>query len=109
MQKLNILVEGQTKEAIVNNVIAPYFSGENLYVTTSILKTKQPAEGRPAHTGGVISWPKIFREIRLLLGDTSTTLLTTLIDYYGFPDDAHRMADRPIGSPYAPSSMWRVL
>jgi hypothetical protein len=99
MRKLHILVEGQTEEVIVNNVIGPYLSGEDLYVTTSILKTKRPAGGRPAHTGGVTSWTKIFREIRLLLGDTSTTLLTTLIDYYGFPDDAPGMADRPIGSP----------
>jgi Domain of unknown function (DUF4276) len=28
-------------------------------------------------------------------------MLTTLIDYYGFPNDAPGMADRPIGSPYA--------
>jgi Domain of unknown function (DUF4276) len=101
MQKLHILVEGQTEEVIVNNVIGPYLSSEDLYVTTSILKTKQPAGGRPAHTGGVTSWTKIFREIRLLLGDTSTTLLTTLIDYYGFPHDAPGMAGLPIGSPYA--------
>jgi hypothetical protein len=100
MQKLHILVEGQTEEVIVNNVIGPYLSSEDLYITTSILKTKQPAGGRPAHAGGVTSWTKIFREIGLLLGDTSTTLLTTLIDYYGFPHDAPGMADRPLGSPY---------
>ncbi len=101
MRKLHILVEGQTEEVIVNNVIGPYLSNEDLYVTPSILETKPPAGGRPAHTGGVSSWTKILREIRLLLGDTSTTMLTTLIDYYGFPDDAPGMADRPIGSPHA--------
>jgi hypothetical protein len=74
MQKLHILVEGQTEEVIVNNVIGPYLSNEDLYVTTSILKTKHPAGGRPAHAAGVNSWMKMFREIRLLLGDTSTTL-----------------------------------
>src|SRR5580658_188916 len=100
MQKLHILVEGQTEEVIVNNVIGPYLSSGDLYVTTSILKTKQPAGGQSAHTGGVTSWTKIFREIRLLLGDTSTTLVTTLVDYYGFPHDAPGMADRPVGSPY---------
>jgi hypothetical protein len=101
MQKLHILVEGPTEEVVVNNVISPYLSSENLYVTTSILRTKSPAAGRPAHAGGVSSWTKILREIRLLLGDTSTTMLTTLIDYYAFPGDAPGMADRPIGSPYA--------
>jgi hypothetical protein len=28
-------------------------------------------------------------------------MLTTLIDYYGFPLDAPGMANRPIGSPYS--------
>jgi hypothetical protein len=101
MRKLHILVEGQTEEVIVNNVISPYLSSEDLYVTTSILETKPPAGGRPAHTGGVSSWAKILREIRGLLRDTSTTKLTTLIDYYGFPLDAPGMANRPIGSPYS--------
>ncbi len=101
MRKLHILVEGQTEEVIVNNVIGPYLSSGDLYVTTSILKTKPSAGSNPAHVGGVSSWAKILKEIRLLLGDTSTTMLTTLIDYYGFPDDAPGMADRPIGSPYA--------
>lgn len=100
MRKLHILAEGQTEEAIVNNVIGPYLSSEDLYVTTSILKTKPPAGGRPAHKGGVSSWAKILTDIRLLLGDTSTTMLTTLIDYYRFPVDAPGMRDRPIGSPY---------
>ncbi len=101
MQKLHVLVEGQTEEAIVNNVIEPYLSSGDLYVTTSILKTKRPAGSRPAHRGGVSDWTKTLREINLLLGDTSTTVLTTLIDYYGFPSDAPGMADRPAGSPYA--------
>jgi len=101
MRKLHILVEGQTEEVIVNNVISPYLSSEHLYVTTSILETKPPAGGRPAHTGGVSSWAKILREIRGLLRDIPTTMLTTLIDYYGFPLDAPGMADRPIGSPYS--------
>jgi hypothetical protein len=92
MRKLHTLVEGQTEEVIVNNVIGPYLSSEDLYVTSSILETKPPARGRPANKGGVSSWAKI---------DTFTTILTTLIDYYRFPDDAPGMADRPTGSPYA--------
>ncbi len=99
MRKLHILVEGQTEEVVVNDVIKPYLSSEDVYVTTSILTTKRPAGG-PAYKGGVISWGKISREINLLLGDTSTTLLTTLIDYYGFPGDAPGMGTRPRGSPY---------
>jgi hypothetical protein len=99
MRKLHILVEGQTEEVVVNEVIKPYLSSDDLNVTTSILTTKRPAGG-PAYKGGVTSWGKISREIQRLLDDTSTTLLTTLIDYYGFPGDAPGMQTRPHGSPY---------
>jgi Domain of unknown function (DUF4276) len=40
------------------------------------------------------------RELRKLLRDSSTTVLTTMLDYYAFPADAPGMADRPSGSPY---------
>ncbi|MGH3274340.1 MAG: DUF4276 family protein [Streptosporangiaceae bacterium] len=40
------------------------------------------------------------RELLLLLRDNSTTVLTTMLDYYAFPADAPGMADRPSASPY---------
>jgi hypothetical protein len=36
----------------------------------------------------------------LLLRDSSTTVLTTMFDYYAFPADAPGMVDRPHSSPY---------
>lgn len=46
------------------------------------------------------SWAKLAREIRLLLHDASLDVLTTVIDYYGFPDAAPGMATRPNADPY---------
>jgi hypothetical protein len=80
MRKLHILVEGQTEEVVVNDVIKPYLSSDEVYVTTSILTTKRPAGG-PAHKGGVTSWGKISREIQLLLGD----------HLHYAADDSHRL------------------
>lgn len=39
------------------------------------------------------------KELRLLLGDSSIDVLTTIIDYYGFAVDAPGMADRPSAGP----------
>jgi len=50
--------------------------------------------------GGVSTWPKLERELRLLLRDTSTIVLTTLLDYYAFPAEAPGMKDRPDRSPH---------
>lgn len=101
-RRLHILVEGQTEETVVREVFEPHWEAAGWLVTASILKTKVPAGGR-AYRGGVTSWAKLEREIRHLLHDSSLTVLSTVIDYYGFPDDAPGMADRPQGG-----SMLRV-
>jgi hypothetical protein len=84
---------------IASDVVSSCFSGAEAYVTWSVLTFKRPAGG-PAFKGGVSTWPKLERELRLLLRDSSTTLLTTLLDYYAFPAEAPGMTDRPHGSPY---------
>jgi hypothetical protein len=99
VRHLHILVEGQTEEMVARDVIAPHFPSSKTWVSWSIFTTKRPAGGA-AFKGGLSNWPKLDREIRRLLRDSSTTVLTTLFDYYAFPGDAPGMADRPYGSPY---------
>jgi len=84
---------------LASDVIESHLVGADAYVTWSVLATKRPAGG-PAFKGGVSTWPKLERELRLLLRDSSTTVLTTLLDYYAFPSEAPGMADRPHGSPH---------
>ncbi|GLU47976.1 DUF4276 family protein [Nocardiopsis ansamitocini] len=100
MRKLHILCEGQTEETIVRETIAPYFdSPGQCHTAFSILNTKRPASGS-TFRGGMSKWSKVQHEIRLLLRDSSTTVLTTLFDYYGLPGDVPGMEDRPDGTPY---------
>lgn len=99
MRHLHILCEGQTEEIIARDTIKPHFVGDDVWVTWSIFTTKRPAGG-PAFKGGLSTWPKLERELQRLLRDSSTTVLTTMFDYYAFPPGAPGMADRPPGSPY---------
>jgi hypothetical protein len=99
MRYLHILCEGPTEEAVVVNVVAPHFDPLSVQVSYSIFTTSRPAGG-PTFKGGLARWSKLERELRLLLRNTATTVLTTLFDYYAFPADAPGMADRPHGSPY---------
>jgi hypothetical protein len=99
VRHLHILCEGQTEEMLASDVLESHLVGTDAYVTWSVLTTKRPAGG-PAFKGGVSTWPKLERELRLLLRDSSTTVLTTLLDYYAFPPEAPGMADRPHGSPH---------
>ena len=98
MRMVRILVEGQTEEIIVNQVLAPEFMPDTCLEPT-VLKTKRLAGG--GHfKGGVTSWARIENDIRRLLGDTHATYVTTLIDYYGLPVDTPGMSERPEGTPY---------
>ncbi|MGW0479229.1 DUF4276 family protein [Nonomuraea sp. NPDC003214] len=99
MRRLHVLCEGQTEETVVREVIDPYLRSADVYVTRSIFTTKRPAGGM-SHKGGLSTWGKLATEIRLLLRDSSITVLTTLLDYYGLPGDVPGMATRPPGSPH---------
>jgi hypothetical protein len=99
VRHLHILCEGQTEEIIARDVMGPHFVGDDAWVTWSIFTTKRPAGG-PAFKGGLSTWPKLERELQRLLRDSSTTVLTTMFDYYAFPPNAPGMTDRPHGSPY---------
>lgn len=79
-------------------MIVPRFSGQDIWVSFSIYKTRRPAAGT-TFKGGLSHWAKLQQELRLLLRDSSITVLSTIFDYYAFPDDAPGMADRPHGSP----------
>ena len=93
MRRIHILVEGQTEEIIVRDVIAPALMPD-IWLEPVLLTTKRPAGG-PSYKGGVSSWKKIETDIRLLLRDSSVSHVTTLLDYYGLPNDCPGMSTRP--------------
>jgi Domain of unknown function (DUF4276) len=98
-RRVHLLVEGQTEEILVREVIQPYLEDNGWLVSSSILVTKRIAGGSN-HRGGVTNWARLAREIQLLLRDTNLDALTTVIDYYRFPDDAPGTATRPPGDAY---------
>ncbi len=98
-RRLHLLVEGQTEEIVVNQVLEPYLAERGWSVSKSLFTTKRPGGG-PNHKGGITGWSRLKREIQLLLRDSSLDVLTTLIDYYAFPDSSPGMADRPHGDAY---------
>ena len=82
VRHLHILCEGQTEEMLAGDLLESHFVGPDAYVTWSVLTTKRSAGG-PTFKGGVSTWPKLERELLLLLRDSSTTVLTTMISVFG--------------------------
>jgi hypothetical protein len=86
MQRVLVLVEGQTEERFVKDVLQPYLWDRNVHLEPKILTTKRVKRG-PDFKGGVTDFAKFERDLKRLLGDTNAGMITTMLDYYGLPDD----------------------
>ena len=81
-----MLVEGQSEETFVKTTLAPYLALHGVYVERPIvLWTKRVASGG-GFRGGVSHWNQIRRDLLPLTRD-GDAWVTTLIDFYGLPDD----------------------
>lgn len=85
MRPVHVLVEGQTEEVFVRDLLAPLRQPNGIHPTAIILTTKRLASG-PNHRGGVRSWDQVERQVRRLLGDTLAVAVTTMIDLYALPE-----------------------
>lgn len=95
MKRCLILVEGQTEERFVKDLLAPTMQALGLVVIPTILKTRKVIHGSD-FKGGVSSYAKIRSNLLPLLRDRGAWV-TTLIDYYGLPEDTPGMKTRPSG------------
>lgn len=85
MKRLLVLVEGQTEEVFVNHVLAPHLLQHEVVAIPTILETRH-LPGRARDKGGVSSWSKTRKDILMRLADTDA-VTTTILDFYGLPDD----------------------
>jgi hypothetical protein len=100
MKKVLVYAEGQTEETFIRDVLGPHLAQMSIYLTPVLARTRRTASGT-TYKGGIVSYKKVRREILRLLGDTSASLVTTMMDYYGLPDDFPGRAQVPSGTPYA--------
>lgn len=95
MSRIYLLVEGQTEEAFVNELLAPHYAHLGLYLTPIIVSTS------PGHKGGVVSYAKIRPQIEKLCKQDSSAHVTTMFDLYALPGDfpgKHALAYPAAGS-----------
>lgn len=85
-KRVLVLVEGQTEERFVKDVLAPEYYCKDLYIEPTLLVTKKVKNG-PNFKGGVTNFQKFENDVNRLLHASNDALVTTLIDYYGLPSD----------------------
>ncbi len=100
IKRVLILVEGQTEERFVKDVLAPVYCDRDIFFHSTILVTRRVKNG-PNFVGGVTNFAKFSNDLTRLFYDTDAALVTTLLDYYRLPSDFPGMDTRPDNSPLA--------
>lgn len=98
MKRAYLVVEGQTEERFVKDVLSAHFEPLSLYLTPIIVTTKVVKDG-PNFKGGLCNFARFERDVRSVLQGSGGALVTTVVDYYALPDDFPGMANRPMHLP----------
>ncbi|MGE8568869.1 MAG: DUF4276 family protein [Achromobacter sp.] len=80
-RRVYLLVEGQTEEAFVNELMVEQYARIGIYLTPIIVSTS------PGHKGGVIRYAKVKPQIEKLCKQDAEAYVTTMFDLYALPGD----------------------
>ncbi len=80
MTRVNILVEGQTEETFVNEILGPALHRLGVYPIPRLV-------GKPKRRGGLISYAGIRNDILVMLKQDRGAYCSTMFDYYRLPTD----------------------
>jgi len=95
MIQVNILVEGQTEETFVKELLAPYLFNQGILINPIIISTKRIKEGGK-FKGGLSNsnFDSFINDLLRLIKSTPHGFVTTFIDYYRIPSKFPGYADR---------------
>ena len=85
--RLNFVVEGQTEETFVNNILAPHLATNSIWASARCVMTKRTA--RAKYSGGIPNYAKAINDIRSWLREdaNSDAYFTSMFDLYRLPND----------------------
>ena len=79
-KRLYIVVEGQTEEEFVKDLLEPYFQEYGIYVFPTIIRTST------GHKGGFVNYEHLKNDIlRLLKSQGQDIVVTTFVDFFRCP------------------------
>jgi hypothetical protein len=97
-KRVLLLVEGQTEERFVKDILEPAYLSKNIYFYPTLLVTKRAKNG-PNFKGGVTNFAKFHNDVQRLLNSAGDALVSTMLDYYALPNDFPGMKPRTGHSP----------
>lgn len=81
MCRVYLLVEGQTEETFVRELLAPHHVPSGLYLIPILVQTS------PGHKGGIVSYAKVRPQIERLCKQDAAAHVSTMFDLYALPND----------------------
>lgn len=81
MSRIYLLVEGQTEEAFVRELLVPHYARIGIYLFPIIVSTS------PGYRGGLVRYAKVKPQIERLCKQHPGSHITTLFDLYALPSD----------------------
>src|SRR5205085_160028 len=82
-----IIVEGQTEETFVRDVLREHLAAHQVYVSARRVETKRDQKKSQTYRGGISTYVKARADIERWLKEDKPAHLTTMFDLYGLPDD----------------------
>ena len=79
MSRVLAVVEGQTEQAFVRDLLAPSLAARGVYLSARVV-------GRPGHKGGDCRYSRVRRDMLVLLRQESDAVVTTMFDFYALPN-----------------------
>jgi hypothetical protein len=81
MTRIYVMVEGQTEETFVREVLYPHFLRVNKFVDPILVSTS------PTHKGGVTNYDKVKPQLIQQCREKHTAYVTTMFDLYALPNN----------------------
>jgi len=91
--RLNFIVEGQTEETFVRDVLAEHLAVHGVYAVARCVETSRTR--LKVFKGGMSTYARAKGDIERWLKEDHAAYLTTMFDLYGLPDDFPNMANKP--------------
>ena len=79
MTRLLVIVEGQTEESFINNVLAPELWQRSVYARAIII-------GVPGYKGGRVNYARLSKDVLNTLKQDRSSYCSTMVDFYGLGD-----------------------
>lgn len=81
MMRIYVMVEGQTEETFVREVLYPHFLRINIFVDPILVETKR------GHKGGITNYDKVKPQLIQQCREKQTAYVTTMFDLYALPNN----------------------